>query len=246
VTRELQRRAPGSVTLSIDGALVSAREGDTVLEVCREHGVPLPTLCHLDGLDDVGACRLCMVEVEGSPRLAAACVTSVAEGMVLRTATDRLRRYRRQIVELLFAERNHVCAICVANGKCELQALAYGVGMDFVRYAYQFPRLEVDASHIRFVHDASRCVLCTRCVRVCDEIEGAHTWDVAGRGHTCRVVTDLAQPWGSAESCTLCGKCVQVCPTGALFEKERSFQTMKAQDFLTYLRTAREKKQWIK
>jgi bidirectional [NiFe] hydrogenase diaphorase subunit len=241
-----ERRPLAAVTLSLDGQLVSAREGESLLDACREHGVALPTLCHLDGLDEVGACRLCLVEVEGAPRLAAACVTRVAEGMVVRTATDRLRRYRRQIVELLFAERNHVCAICVANGKCELQALAYAVGMDFVRYDYQFPRLEVDASHARFVHDASRCVLCTRCVRVCDEIEGAHTWDVAGRGQVCRVITDLAQPWGSSESCTTCGKCVQVCPTGALFEKERSSQTRKAQDFLTYLRTAREKKQWIK
>ncbi|HET9598634.1 MAG TPA: bidirectional hydrogenase complex protein HoxU [Anaeromyxobacteraceae bacterium] len=240
------RRAAASVTLTVDGRLVSAREGETLLEVCREQGVPLPTLCHIDGLSDVGACRLCLVEVEGSTRLSAACVTRAAEGQVIRTDSERLRRYRRQIVELLFAERNHVCAICVANGKCELQSLAYAVGMDFVRYAYQYPRHEVDASHVRFVHDASRCILCTRCVRVCDEIEGAHTWDVGGRGAGCRVVTDLAQPWGASGSCTACGKCVQVCPTGALFEKERGFQTRKSQDFLTYLRVAREKKQWIR
>jgi bidirectional [NiFe] hydrogenase diaphorase subunit len=246
VSPSMEDRGVQSVTLTLDGQHVSAREGETVLEACREHGIELPTLCHLDGLDDVGACRLCMVEVEGSPRLSAACVTRVGEGMVVHTATDRLRRYRRQIVELLFAERNHVCAICVANGKCELQTLGSAVGMDFVRYEYQFPKIEVDATHNRFVHDASRCILCTRCVRVCDEIEGAHTWDVAGRGQACRVITDLAQSWGTSDSCTSCGKCVQVCPTGALFEKERGFQTSKTQDFLTYLRTAREKKQWIK
>jgi bidirectional [NiFe] hydrogenase diaphorase subunit len=242
----LERRAVGSVTLTLDGELVSAREGETLLDACHEHGIDLPTLCHLPGLVDVGACRLCLVEVEGAPRLVAACVTRVAEGMVVRTGTDRLRRYRRQIVELLFAERNHVCAVCVANGKCELQSLGYEVGLDHVRYEYQYPRCDMDASHQRFVHDAGRCVLCARCVRVCDEIEGAHTWDVAGRGTACRVVTDLAQPWGASTSCTACGKCVQVCPTGALFEKEPGRHTRKSQEFLTYLRSAREKKQWIK
>jgi len=241
-----ERRAMASVTLDIDGNLVSAREDDTLLEACRENGVALPTLCHVDGLGDVGACRLCLVEVEGSPRLAAACVTRVKEGMVVRTATARLASYRRQLVELLFAERGHVCAVCVASGHCELQRLGYAVGLDHTRYPYAFPRFEVDASHVRFVHDASRCVLCTRCVRVCDEIEGAHTWDIAGRGGAARVVTDLAAPWGTASSCTACGKCVQVCPTGALFEKEKAAQTRKSRDFLTYIRTAREKKQWIR
>ncbi|HEX7489937.1 MAG TPA: bidirectional hydrogenase complex protein HoxU [Anaeromyxobacteraceae bacterium] len=242
----LDRRAEASVTFTLDGQLVSARGGETLLEACRDNGVKLPTLCHLDGLSDVGACRLCMVEVEGAPKLAAACVAQVAEGISIRTDTERLRRYRRQIVELLFAERNHVCAVCVANGHCDLQQLGYAVAMDHVRYAYQFPETKLDATHPRFVHDAARCVLCTRCVRVCDEIEGAHTWDVSGRGSGCLVITDLAQPWGASDSCTSCGKCVQVCPTGALFEKERGAATPKSRDFLTYLKTAREKKQWIR
>ena len=123
------------------------------------------------------------------------------------------------IVELLFAERNHVCAICVVNGYCELQKLGYAVGMDHVRFPYQTPALEIDASHRRFALDNNRCVLCQRCVRVCDEVEGAHTWDVRGRGAFAQVITDLNAPWGESQSCTSCGKCVQVCPTGALFEK---------------------------
>jgi len=234
-------------TLTLDGKPVSAREDETVLDLCREHGVKLPTLCHLDGLGDIGACRLCLVEVKGSSKLQAACVTRVEEGMEIATDTERLRRYRRQIVELLFAERNHVCAICVVNGHCELQDVAYAVGMDHVRYGYRHPLTELDASHPRFVLDQGRCILCTRCVRVCDEIEGAHTWDVAGRGAAAKVITDLAQPWGKSESCTSCGKCVQVCPTGSLFEKVHAAGGMvKNRSFLTYIKNAREKKQWIR
>jgi bidirectional [NiFe] hydrogenase diaphorase subunit len=206
-------------TLSIDGHLVSARPGETILELCREHGIPLPTLCFLEELSVVAACRLCLVEVKGSPRLQPACALQAEEGMEIATATERLRRYRRQLVELLFAERNHTCAVCVANGRCQLQAVAYAVGLDHVRYRYRHPDTALDASHPRFVVDHGRCILCTRCVRVCDEIEKAHTWDVARRGRRARIITDLAQPWGESESCTSCGKCLGVCPTGALFEK---------------------------
>jgi bidirectional [NiFe] hydrogenase diaphorase subunit len=206
-------------TLTLDGVPVTAREGQTVLELCREHGVPLPTLCHHDGLGDVGACRLCLVDVKGSARPRAACTTLAEEGMEITTGSERLRRWRRQLVELAFAERNHVCAICGASGRCELQEVARAVGMDSVRYPYRHPRTALDASHPRFVHDPGRCVLCTRCVRVCAEIEKAHTWDVAGRGEGAHVVTDLARPWGRAETCTGCGKCVRVCPTGALLDK---------------------------
>ncbi len=232
-------------TLQIDGKPVSAGQDQSLLDVIRENGIPLPTLCHLDGLRDVGACRLCLVEVKGSTKLLPACTTRAAEGMEVQTQSDRLRRYRRQIVELLFAERNHVCAVCVANDNCERQDVALQVGMDHVGFAYQHPRTEMDASHARFVLDHARCILCTRCVRVCDEIEGAHTWDVAARGAASRVITDMAVPWGKADSCTSCGKCVNVCPTGALFEKERAdTKVSRNKDFLTYIKNAREKKLW--
>jgi len=224
------------VTLSIDGKDLSAREDESIIEVCRENKIPIPSLCYLEGLSIWGACRLCVVEIAGQGRLFAACSTRVAEGMQVNTNSERLQRYRRTIVELLFAERSHVCSVCVSNGHCELQMLAQRCGVDHVRVPYRQSRYEVDSSHEMFRVDHNRCVLCTRCVRVCDEIEGAHTWDVMGRGSDCRVVTDLAGPWGESETCTGCGKCVQVCPTGALVKQGTSAGEMvKDQRFLPIL-----------
>jgi bidirectional [NiFe] hydrogenase diaphorase subunit len=228
-------------TLTIDGREVGAREDQTILEVARENDIFIPTLCDLPGLTPPAACRLCLVEITGVKRLLPACATAVSEGMEVTVNSERLARYRRGILELLFAERNHVCSVCVTNGHCDLQSLALKLGMTHVHFPYQYPNMPVDASHERFVVDHNRCILCTRCVRVCDEIEGAHTWDVMARGDQCRVITDLAQPWGASESCTGCGKCVQVCPTGALSEKGKSVAEMsKRRQFLPYLTLMRE------
>lgn len=228
-------------TLRIDDRDVGAREDQTILEVARENGIDIPTLCYIEGLSGIGGCRLCLVEVKGINRLLPACMTEVEEGMEVSTNTDRLQKYRRNILELFFSERNHVCAVCVSNGYCELQNLAQRLGMTHVHFPYMYPTFEVDASHERFAIDHNRCVLCTRCVRVCDEIEGAHTWDVYGRGHESYVITDLDTKWGESETCTSCGKCVNVCPTGALFEKNKSVAEMrKKTEFLPYLTLMRE------
>ena len=228
-------------TLRIDGKDVSARPEETILEVARQNNIFIPRLCELKGLSTVGACRLCLVEVKNSNRLLPACVTRVEEGMEVTTNSERLHKYRKSILELLFTERNHICSVCVSNGQCELQALAQKLEITHVHFPYRYPVVHVDATHERFVVDHNRCILCTRCVRVCDEIEGAHTWDLMGRGIDSLVITDLNESWGESESCTSCGKCVHVCPTGALFEKGRSVAEMlKRRQFLPYLTLMRE------
>jgi bidirectional [NiFe] hydrogenase diaphorase subunit len=231
-------------TLRIDGHDCSARPEETILDVARENSIFIPRLCELDGLSNVGACRLCLVEVKGINKLLPACVTTVEEGMEITTNSERLQGYRKMIVELLFTEGNHICSVCVSNGHCELQTMAQTLGVTHMHLPYRNPKKQVDASHDRFVLDHNRCILCTRCVRVCDEIEGAHTWDVMGRGIESKVITDLNQPWGSSESCTGCGKCVQICPTGALSEKGRSVAEMeKRRQFLPYLTLMRGKRE---
>ncbi|MGQ9591502.1 MAG: bidirectional hydrogenase complex protein HoxU [Planctomycetota bacterium] len=215
-----------AISLKIDGSYVKATEGQSILEVARASGIHIPTLCYFEGLQPAGACRLCVVEVAGVNRLLPSCTTPVREGMSVVTNSEKIAKYRRMVVEFLLAERNHHCAVCVSNGRCELQALATSLGVTHVPYPYVYPALSVDLSHERFVLDHNRCVLCTRCVRVCAEVEGAHVWDVKSRGIGARIVAELDRPWGEAESCTSCGKCVQVCPTGALAEKGWAVEEM--------------------
>jgi bidirectional [NiFe] hydrogenase diaphorase subunit len=229
-----------SVSIKIDGEYVEAPAGQTILEAARANKKYIPTLCYLEGLSAVGACRLCIVEVSGVGRLLPACTTPVQDGMSVTTNSERLTRYRRMVVEFLFSERNHYCAVCVSNGHCELQAMAQKLGVTSVEYPYSYPRLPIDMSHERFVLDHNRCILCTRCVRVCDEVEGAHVLDVASRGIRSMISCDLNRPWGQARNCTSCGKCVQVCPTGALAEKGWAVEEMtKRVDNITWLAVRR-------
>jgi bidirectional [NiFe] hydrogenase diaphorase subunit len=231
-------------TLQIDGRDVAGVEGQTIMDVAEENGIDIPGLCHLQGIHDRGACRLCMVEVAGNPRMVAACMTKVTEGMAVTAHSDKLLEHRRAVTEMIFMERNHVCAVCVANNHCELQQLAADLELTHFDLPRISPKVDIDASHKFFAIDHNRCILCLRCVRVCDEIEGAHTWDVMHRGLETRVQTDMGIPWGESPTCTSCGKCVQVCPTGALFEKGRPVAagSKDRRPFLPWLRVVEEER----
>jgi ferredoxin len=211
-------------TLSLDGRAVSVAPGRTVLECAREHGIAIPTLCHLDGLSPASTCRVCLVEVDGLEHPVPACSTAVRDGMVIRTATPRLLASRRAVVELLLVSGHHVCAFCPASGRCELEALARALGVDHLDPRGPRRAPDLDASRPRFALDPGRCVLCTRCVRACAELEGAATLHLAGRGARTRLVTDGGARWADSPSCTDCGRCVAACPTGALLEKASAAQ----------------------
>jgi formate dehydrogenase major subunit len=211
------------ITLTINGKKVKGREGNTVLEVCEANDIYVPTLCHLKGLTDLGACRMCVVDIEKERRPVPACTYPARDGLVVQTHNEKLEKYRRLILELMFTERNHLCAQCVASGDCELQSLAYKYQMDNARYPYSWPALPVDSVNDYLVIDHNRCILCGRCIRTCDEIVGVHTLDFGYRGWKDMVVADLNQPLGTS-SCISCGACFQVCPTGAIFSKNSAYK----------------------
>lgn len=206
------------IKLTINGKQVKGKEGDTVLELCQANGIDVPTLCHLDGLTDVGACRLCVVEIEKERRPVPSCKYPARDGLVIQTDTEKLEKYRRQILELIFTEHNHFCMFCEKSGDCELQKLAYRYQMDHVRYPYTSPSLSVDSLSEYLVVDHNRCILCGRCIRACSEVAANRTLDFSQRGWKTVVTADMGQPLGES-SCLFAGACVQACPTGAIFSK---------------------------
>src|SRR5471030_2938498 len=213
------RHADIDVTLDIDGTSVTVPAGTSVMRAAIEAGVNVPKLCATDSLEPFGSCRLCLVEIEGKRGYPASCTTPVEAGMKVRTQTNKLQSLRKNVMELYISDHPLDCLTCPANGDCELQDMAGVVGLREVRYGYEGAnhlKAEKDTSNPYFTFDASKCIVCSRCVRTCEEVQGTFALTIDGRGFASAV-----SPGGTdflASECVSCGACVQACPTATLME----------------------------
>jgi predicted molibdopterin-dependent oxidoreductase YjgC len=212
-----------TVRLIIDGKEVNTAAGNTILMAARQARIHIPTLCYHPRLPISGACRVCVVEVEGRPALVASCAMPVADGMVVHTKTERVLRARRLVVDLLLASGDHNCLLCQSNGVCELQELAYELGVESFRFTVDSPGYPKDTSNAMIERDLNKCILCGRCVRACNEVQVNEVIDFGYRGGKAKIITAWDLPYGESD-CVFCGECVSVCPTGALTETQAKFQ----------------------
>jgi formate dehydrogenase major subunit len=226
-------KATKSVTLTIDGQQVTVPEGTSIMRAAMQLGTQIPKLCATDMVDAFGSCRLCLVEIEGRAGTPASCTTPVAEGIVVKTQTERIKTIRRGVMELYISDHPLDCLTCSANGDCELQDMAGAVGLRDVRYGYAgenhvFAKtgdaanpnwLPKDESNPYFTYEPSKCIVCSRCVRACEETQGTFALTIAGRGFDSRVSPGMEEPFMTSE-CVSCGACVQACPTATLNEKK--------------------------
>jgi formate dehydrogenase major subunit len=215
-----------TVKITMDGKELTVAEGITVLEAAEKNGIPIPTLCYHPALSNWGGCRMCVVEIDGAPKLAASCVTPVRDGMEVVTTNERIVESRRTILEFLFAERNHNCMFCPQSGDCELQKLAYDLGMDHLTVSFSFNKFPTDVTNDDMVIDHNRCILCGRCVRACAELAGNYVLNFHNRGPRNLVGLDLHAS-REESTCYGCGVCLQVCPTGAISNRHRTHYAVK-------------------
>ncbi len=204
-------------TIHVNGRTVEANDGEMILTALRRAGVNIPTLCHVEGLPPSGACRICVVEIEGARGLVPSCAYPVADGMKIHTHSPRVVQARKTIVELLLAEHPDDCLYCIRNGDCQLQNLAEQLGVRQRRYTGKQNEYSQDVSSPSIERDPAKCILCGRCVRVCEEFQGVSAIDFSGRGSSALVTTAFDEGL-NVSSCVYCGQCVKVCPTGALRE----------------------------
>ncbi len=208
-----------TIQLTIDGKVVTVPSGQTLLQACQNAGAKIPTLCHDERIEAFGGCRLCVVEVEGARTLTVSCTTPATEGMVVRTATDRVLTARKNNLELLWGKHDNDCLTCDKAGACKLQdyCYEYGVGANEEVFEKHFNKT-IDDSNPFYTHNPSKCILCGKCVNVCDQLVGVSAIDFMERGNQ----TIVAHPFNEGmtySDCVSCGNCVSVCPTGALMEK---------------------------
>jgi formate dehydrogenase major subunit len=227
-----ESRSTKMVTLTIDGFPVTVPEGTSVMRASNEAGIAVPKLCATDSLDAFGSCRLCVVEIEGRRGTPASCTTPVAEGMVVHTQSPKVKKIRKGVMELYISDHPLDCLTCAANGDCELQDMAGAVGLRDVRYEAKETHFAVrtngeanpnyipkDDSNPYFTYDPAKCIVCSRCVRACEEVQGTFALTIEGRGFDSRVKAGLKSDTFLTSDCVSCGACVQACPTATLQEK---------------------------
>lgn len=215
------------MNIEINNQTVKAESGESILKVLNRIGIKIPTLCYLEDLFPSGACRMCLVEVEGARNLVSACSFEVFEGMKIKTHSPRVIKARKSILELLLARHPDDCLYCNKNGSCELQQLSEELGIKERRFSRNVKESQIDYSSPSIVRDPSKCILCGRCVRVCEEIQGVSAIDFTGRGS--QTVVDPAFHKGiNLSGCVNCGQCIMVCPTGALTEKSNIKEVLNA------------------
>lgn len=210
-----------TISFSIDGVELPATPGQTILEAADNAGIYIPRLCYLKGLAPWGSCRVCTVVANGRPQ--AACTTPVTPGMVVESETEEIRRFRRNLIDMLFVEGNHFCMFCEASGDCELQALAYRFGITAPKYPQQYPARDVDASHPDIFIDRNRCILCARCVRASRDLDGKNVFGFVGRSHHKRIAVD-AEAGLADTSADVADEAVAACPVGALMRKREGYR----------------------
>ena len=214
------------VTLTINGQTVQVPAGTTILEAAEKAGIKIPTLCYLKDINKIAACRMCVVEVEGSDRLAAACDTPVEEGLVVHTNTPKVRKARRVNMELLLSQHASYCSTCIRSGNCPLQKLANDLNIHEMPYHVHVARGYTDTS-TPLVRQASKCIKCMRCVQICEKVQTMGIWDLAGTGS--RTTVDVSgNRTLKTSDCTFCGQCVTHCPTGALTARDDTVKVLDA------------------
>lgn len=209
------------VTFTIDDRQVTGQPGQTILEAAQAAGVYIPRLCHKEGLTPWGGCRICTVLVNGRPM--SACTQPIAEGMIVENDSETVRQWRKDLVEMLFVEGNHFCMFCEKSGRCELQALAYRMGIAAPKYPYLWPKREVDATHPDIFLDHNRCVLCARCVRTSRDVDGKHVFGFVGRGPDKRIAVNAEANLGDTDA-DISDRAVDACPVGAILRKRVGFE----------------------
>jgi formate dehydrogenase major subunit len=215
-------KAEKEVTLTIDGRRVSVPEGTSIMRAAMDAGIQVPKLCATDMLDSFGSCRICVVEIAGRNGTPASCTTPAMEGMSVTTQTERLKRIRKGVMELYISDHPLDCLTCAANGDCELQDMAGAVGLREVRYGYDGENhlaKEKDQSNPYFQFDPAKCIVCSRCVRACEEVQGTFALTIEGRGFDSQVSAGMMSDNFFSSECVSCGACVQACPTATLEEK---------------------------